>query len=47
MNQPVPVQEGIFEAVLSTFGPFAIAAAIFVLGVVGYFSLLAARWLWE
>jgi hypothetical protein len=42
-----PIQADLFDAVLSTFGPFAIAAAIFALGSVGYFSLLALRRLWE
>ncbi|MFC4356781.1 hypothetical protein ACFO0N_02330 [Halobium salinum] len=47
MTGPIPLQGGPLEAILSTFGPFAIAAAIFVLGAVGYFSLLALRRLWE
>lgn len=36
---------GIFDQLLATFGPFAIAAVIFVLGFVGYLALVAiTRW---
>jgi hypothetical protein len=47
MSPLAPLQGGVFEAVLSTFGPFAIAAAIFAVGVVGYFSLLVLQRLLE
>ncbi len=36
---------GIIDQLLATFGPFAIAAAIFALGFVGYLALVViTRW---
>lgn len=46
MDAASPLLAGPVDAVVSTFGPFAIAVAIFVFGAVGYFSLLAIRRRW-